>query len=538
MFANDLFCIQHSRSLRASSTNPLSHRFVMNCMSIVAQYRYDRSRLKLSSTAARDKSRTFQAPTSGILLSNETDSRHSSKALISTRFRWRPRISVCSPGRHASTKNTRIVSFLTRFRPHSKDISPGCQGKEQPNGGASSKNDKGSTSSSSRNRVSTGLHNFSTSHSRSRKRRKQDDDPHTPRPVPGPPTEDTGGMRLACPFYLHDRRMYPLCGTHRFRNFSDVRQHLTRAHKQTVHCARCGTAFDGDYRGEEWIQHQRSQLCSEVSFEPFPGITQDQFFAISNITAHGSQDHKWSALWRILFPTEAPPLSPWLPQFADTSEVYLQYMIDLRDNLISGGQSQVFQTQWNTPLMVSASNDQRHAIVSEVTAWFIQQGRTRISLESGASPRANRSGSSATTPAPISGPPQPAHNGPLSLSGFGVTTVPSPMISMHQHDVTHTSPYEHHTLMGNNLNLLLQDSSHLSWSRASFTEPTPATSSIYMQSFPLPPQEEPVYLSEHRSGVINNSFPTTGRGVVAGNASYIDEPVRFDVGNSEETWNF
>ncbi|KAK2742724.1 het and ankyrin domain protein [Colletotrichum kahawae] len=132
---------------------------------------------------------------------------------------------------------------------------------------------------------------------------------------------------LACPCYVFDPMSHIDCiATHDFKDMIEVKDHLWKSHKLPYFCPTCKEVFEFSYQNDEHI-NQRS--CELRHCEPFEGVSEDQYQAISNIPDTHDVQTEWFEVWDILFPNVPPP---------DDS-----YLRDRRDRNISS-----FKTFWQT----------------------------------------------------------------------------------------------------------------------------------------------------------------------------------------------
>jgi hypothetical protein len=115
------------------------------------------------------------------------------------------------------------------------------------------------------------------------------------------------GTRFACPFYKHD--------PHRFRNrrtcpgpgwptVHRMREHLYRAHAQSIYCPRCYATFDADI---DLSKHLRSAQCNVSEPRPIEGIDRETLKALRKRSpAFRLEEDKWRDAYRLLFPDVDP----------------------------------------------------------------------------------------------------------------------------------------------------------------------------------------------------------------------------------------
>jgi hypothetical protein len=111
------------------------------------------------------------------------------------------------------------------------------------------------------------------------------------------------GIRFACPFYKHE--------PHRFRNrrtcpgpgwptVHRMKEHLYRAHAQSIYCPRCYTMFDTD---TDLSLHLRSAQCQVSDPQPIEGIDRETLKALHKRSpSFRLEEDKWRDVYRLLFP--------------------------------------------------------------------------------------------------------------------------------------------------------------------------------------------------------------------------------------------
>jgi hypothetical protein len=111
------------------------------------------------------------------------------------------------------------------------------------------------------------------------------------------------GARFACPFYKH--------GPHRFRNrrtcpgpgwptVHRMKEHLYRAHAQSIYCPRCYATFDADM---DLSNHLRSTQCQVSAPQLLEGIDRETLAALRKRSpVSRPEDEKWRDVYQLLFP--------------------------------------------------------------------------------------------------------------------------------------------------------------------------------------------------------------------------------------------
>jgi hypothetical protein len=133
---------------------------------------------------------------------------------------------------------------------------------------------------------------------------EEDDDPNKRRrgSLATISSSDTG-IRFACPFYKHE--------PHRFRNrrtcpgpgwptVHRMKEHLYRAHAQSIYCARCYAMFDTD---TDLSHHLRSAHCNVSDPQPVEGIDRETVKALHKRSPQFRlEEDRWRDVYRLLFP--------------------------------------------------------------------------------------------------------------------------------------------------------------------------------------------------------------------------------------------
>jgi hypothetical protein len=113
-------------------------------------------------------------------------------------------------------------------------------------------------------------------------------------------------LRFACPFYKHE--------PHRFRNrrtcpgpgwptVHRMKEHLYRAHAQSIYCPRCYVMFDADI---DLSNHLRSAQCHVSAPQPIEGIDRETLKALRKRSpAFRLEEDKWRDVYHLLFPDVA-----------------------------------------------------------------------------------------------------------------------------------------------------------------------------------------------------------------------------------------
>lgn len=198
---------------------------------------------------------------------------------------------------------------------------------------------------------------------------------HPGRSCPGRPAKPARRRGLACPFYLYDPVEHRECGSHRFRGFADVKQHiLDRKHRQKPHCFRCGLHFDTYPDRDAHLRAPASgQLCQTQTFAVVAGVSQEQEQQIrspsTRVTGH---EEKWFHAWATLFPRRRRPPSPYL---TDDEDVRL---LEAGIESLSGDDPAWLRTgTWQSPLLASAPHEELFPAVLEIMQRYVTHIRDR-----------------------------------------------------------------------------------------------------------------------------------------------------------------
>lgn len=136
---------------------------------------------------------------------------------------------------------------------------------------------------------------------------------HLNAPKRSKPDEDTK-RQMACHFFLRDPIRYWACSTSVLVCWSDVNHHLKTSHYRVNTCPHCGTGFTSHTACDEHIV-----ACEVVSLHVVVNagdeIDEDGQRKIDALASRGhrtSNFELWCATWRIIFPTIAQPLYPFV----------------------------------------------------------------------------------------------------------------------------------------------------------------------------------------------------------------------------------
>lgn len=130
---------------------------------------------------------------------------------------------------------------------------------------------------------------------------------------------------LACPFSKHDPIMYRKCYKYVLKDTAKLKQHLSRCHKMPLYCPRCSIRFDSEQARDE---HIRDDPCEKTSLTKFEGISEAQRKQLEQrVSSKKTIEQNWYEIYKILFPLDQLPNSPWLPEVLDQELVALQDLL-------------------------------------------------------------------------------------------------------------------------------------------------------------------------------------------------------------------
>jgi hypothetical protein len=129
--------------------------------------------------------------------------------------------------------------------------------------------------------------------------------------------------RFACPFYKHEphrfrnRRTCPGPGWHTVHR---MKEHLYRAHAQSIYCPRCYAMFDADI---DLSNHLRSAQCQVSAPQPIEGIDRETLKALRKRSpAFRLEEDKWRDVYHHLFPDVALENIPSPCTYIDTHYIH------------------------------------------------------------------------------------------------------------------------------------------------------------------------------------------------------------------------
>ncbi|KAI1287913.1 hypothetical protein F5Y03DRAFT_99599 [Xylaria venustula] len=132
---------------------------------------------------------------------------------------------------------------------------------------------------------------------------------------------------LACPFYMNHPAQYFKCASYKLSRIKDVKQHLTRIHKEPIHCGRCCMIFDDESTRDDHVRGPDS--CEVKPKIDFGCITHSQTNMLSKYARKTRTiEQQWFDIYGIIFPGQLLPKSPYAsdPWFegARNYEMYLE----------------------------------------------------------------------------------------------------------------------------------------------------------------------------------------------------------------------
>ncbi|KAI1350925.1 hypothetical protein F5Y01DRAFT_325811 [Xylaria sp. FL0043] len=164
----------------------------------------------------------------------------------------------------------------------------------------------------------------STAHSPSVHRKNSSPRSQRKRPEAKPIDKD---RTLACPFYTNNPAQHFKCARYKLSRIKDVKQHLTRIHKEPIHCSRCYTIFDNESSRDDHVRGPDScEVQPKIDFGYITRSQTDMLHKYARKTRTIKQ--QWSDIYGLLFPGQPPPMSPYAsdPWFegARNYEMYLE----------------------------------------------------------------------------------------------------------------------------------------------------------------------------------------------------------------------
>jgi hypothetical protein len=122
---------------------------------------------------------------------------------------------------------------------------------------------------------------------------------------------------FACPFYKWNPEAHPKCGNKVLRTISRLKHHIWRAHDMGIHCYSCFEQFRDE---QEVATHMRARACQTRREPPRDAITSEQRARIKKrVDPRKSKSQLWFDIFRILFPQDPLPPSPYLDSMMSPS---------------------------------------------------------------------------------------------------------------------------------------------------------------------------------------------------------------------------
>ncbi|GIC94584.1 uncharacterized protein Aud_001913 [Aspergillus udagawae] len=119
-------------------------------------------------------------------------------------------------------------------------------------------------------------------------------------------------LRFACPFFKRHPESFRICGMSDHENSSRVKQHISRKHRMPIYCPRCSETFKAE---QDRDTHVRDADCPVGPKANFICATAEQLRKLSRRNVHQTDRDNWNAIYKILFPDDPLPESPYLDPF-------------------------------------------------------------------------------------------------------------------------------------------------------------------------------------------------------------------------------
>ncbi|KAL4928936.1 C2H2-type zinc finger protein [Aspergillus undulatus] len=141
--------------------------------------------------------------------------------------------------------------------------------------------------------------------------RKDDDsnDPGPLRPSRRQSAKGSAPRRLACPFFKRNPNIFISCGLSDHESSSRVKLHINRKHKLPIYCPRCSEVFKSE---QERDVHLRENTCPLQPEVRRICATSEQLQRLSRRSTAKTDRDRWNEIYRILFPDDPLPDSPYL----------------------------------------------------------------------------------------------------------------------------------------------------------------------------------------------------------------------------------
>ncbi|GFF41072.1 hypothetical protein IFM61606_05284 [Aspergillus udagawae] len=116
-------------------------------------------------------------------------------------------------------------------------------------------------------------------------------------------------LRFACPFFKRHPESFRICGMSDHENSSRIKQHISRKHRMPIYCPRCSETFKSEHNRDT---HVRDADCPVGPKANFICATAEQLRKLSRRNVHQTDRDNWNAIYKILFPDDPLPESPYL----------------------------------------------------------------------------------------------------------------------------------------------------------------------------------------------------------------------------------
>lgn len=115
---------------------------------------------------------------------------------------------------------------------------------------------------------------------------------------------------LACPFWTNDPLSHDSCSTILLGNSTSLKQHLYSRHTEPeYYCPRCFATFTSHSKLKA---HLRDEQCSKIATSPFQGLIDCDQMRFLEQVKDGCATQHWNHIYKILFPGQEHPNSPYL----------------------------------------------------------------------------------------------------------------------------------------------------------------------------------------------------------------------------------
>lgn len=183
-------------------------------------------------------------------------------------------------------------------------------------------------------------------------------------------------LTFACPYTKKDPVSHRDCYKYKLTRIRDVKQHLTRCHRNPLYCPRCMSAFQTE---DQRDSHFRQAWCPiQPSIKP-DGITENQRLELAKKSASNtSVEAQWFAVFDILFPGHNPrPLSPYVDsELSQDIALYQDFLISDGPRILSSLLTQRGAVTWNLP------DGGQQTILEEELRLMFDQWHVRRSINS------------------------------------------------------------------------------------------------------------------------------------------------------------